>query len=120
MVFIQGGRQTFWFHAASITRRMVTAIPGLIDGHVGEISPAVIALTLGDRPRLQNDALAKIIQNVDHHLSCFIRGSRVVPRVLLFVQCKVATQGSWLPPSLPPLPSLITSEGSDVKLAKQT
>lgn len=50
----------------------------------------MIALTLGDRPRLQkNDALAKIIiliQNVDHHLSCFIRGSRVVPRVLLFVQ----------------------------------
>lgn len=85
------------------------------------------ALTLEGRLRLQNGALAKIIiliQNMDSVLTCFIRGGRMVLRVPLFVQhearqeANVATQGGWLPSSVPPLPLLITSEGSYVKLIK--
>lgn len=51
IIFIEDGRENFWFHAASITRRMVDAISGpyLPSGdNVKRISTAVIALTLED------------------------------------------------------------------------
>ena len=115
---------------ASVTRRMARATSGpywLNGDCVSEIGAT--ALTLDNRLRLQNGALAKtifLIEKVDSHLACLIRGGRTVLVVLMFIQhtaqqeARLATEHDWLPPSLPSLSLLITSERSYVKLIKET
>lgn len=112
---------------ASITRRMVKAILGPywpIGGHVREISSAVTGHTPEDGPRLQNDALAKaiiLIQNTDSEWSHLPHPwwQDCAEGALVWSTCSSAGgQGGWLPPSLLPLPLLITLEGSSVKLIK--